>query len=193
MKAGKLDQALLTLSGLTLVGAGGLTLAAGLSPRALFGRVVTQQPVLTPQVQRMLAMRDTWVWGITAGVSVVLVAVGLLWLLYQVSTDSIGRLELEPDRGSGRVRMHSDALGEAVSREARQAHGVEAAAARIVNTRSTPELHLELRLNPRASFGETRNHVENVALPHAREVVDPDPLPSLIRFQLARGRSDRVR
>ena len=192
MRGEGLNRFLFTLGGLLLLGSGGVILVAGL---ASFGLAPPGQPVITPDVLRMLTLHDSWLWGITAGVSVVFLVLGLIWLLSQLRTQSVARVELEPDRGSGHVRMSASALTDVVSGEAWQVHGVEAAGARLVRKRKRrpAELHLALRLSPRTDIGEAREHLENVAIPHARQAVEPDPLPSRIRLELTRSSGDRVR
>lgn len=191
MKTDGVNRTLLTLGGLLFLGSGGGILAAGLGA---FGPGVKGRPVITADSLRMLTSNDTRAWAVIIAVGVVSVLLGLAWLLLQPRVERLTRLDLEADHGRGRVRLSARALTDAVATEVEQVHGVERAAARLIRRHGIPELRMAIRLTQRADLGEARRHVEDVALPHAREVIAPDPLPSRVRLDLARaGPGDRVR
>lgn len=193
MKTGRLNRELFALGGVLLLACGAAIGVLGLGAVNLFGIPEPGQPVITPGIRQMLVTHHAWVWGAAAGVSVALVLLGLYWLLSQLRSERLARVDLEPDRGSGHVRLSARALGDAVTREVQTVHGVEGAAAHVVTRRGAAELHLAMRLSARADIGEVREYVENVALPHAQQVLAPDPLPSRVRMEVARTSGDRVR
>lgn len=193
MNTGPLNRGLFAAGGLLFLACGAAIGIIGQGAVDLFGLPEPGRPVITPDIRQMLMANHTWVWGTTAAVSVLFVLIGLFWLLSQLRSERLVRMDLEPDRGDGYLRLSVRALTDAVTRDVQTVHGVQGAAARLVDRRGKTELHLVLRLSARADVSEVREHVENVALPHAQQVLAPDPLPSRVRLEVARSTGHRVR
>lgn len=189
MTPDRVNRAVLTLWGVVFGAAGAAILVVGLGA---FGSAVAGQAVIDTAAAGMVTGHDRWAWTavVVAGVTVALV--GLWWLWKQAQADRMRRVDLEPDRGHGWVRLSAQALVDAVDTELEKIPDVQNARVRLVRRRRGPQLHLTVRLNPHGDPDEVRHHVETAAIAHARQAVAPDPLPARMRLEIARS-GGRVR
>lgn len=172
------NRVLLTLLGLIAL-AGGVVILL-LSVR-VFGDSQADQPVLR-QSTRDFAERNQWLWiaiGVGAGI---LALLALRWLLAQAATQRVGSLSLEPNRKTGRTKLSTNALGEAVEDEVERIRGVDRASARVLGSSTDPTLRLDVKVADDGDLGYIRSRIEEDTVPHARQAVGMGRLPVWVRF-----------
>lgn len=184
MTTERLNRVLFTLLGLVLAAAGAAILVAGLG---VFPPMPADRPVIAPPDDAMLVTNDLWAWIAITVLGVATFVVGLWWLLAQFGVDRLRRLQLEPDRGRGGMQLSAGAFADAIKAELEQVPGVQSGRAHLAGRRGATELRLTARLSPYAETAEVRRHVETVVIPHARQVVTPDVLPTRLRLHIARS------
>ena len=119
----------------------------------------------------------------------VLVALGIWWLIVQVPVfRGMRSLYIEPDRGSGAATVPARLLTAAVTADLDQTPGLQRGRARLVRHRGRPELELRAKISPHADIQAARRHIEDVVIPHAREALAPQPLPTRVTVELGRRR-----
>lgn len=177
------NRTLLALLGLLLLGGGAVGLAAS------FGAFGDPPPVL-PEPARRFEDQQPWFWWAVAGVCLLIALLALRWLLAQLHTDRVGRLDLTRDDREGRTVVHAGALTEAVEEEAQSLRGVVGASARLVEDRART-LTVAVELADYADVAEVRRALEDRVVAHARQAVDDPDLP--VDIELRPGRRSRSR
>ena len=107
-RVNSINRTVIALLGLILLVAGGLGLAYG---SGAFG---AGEHRLLPQGLRDFARDQPWFWWALAGVCLLVALLGLGWLLLQLRTDQVGRVDLTTDDREGLTTLHGGALTEAV-------------------------------------------------------------------------------
>ena len=176
------NRTLHTLLGLVLLAAGGLGLAYG------FGAFGGGEHPLLPQGMREFAMEQPWFWWAVAGGCLVISLLALRWLLAQLRTDRLGRLDLTTDDRDGLTTLHSGALADAVENEAEQLRGVIGASASTRDQRGR-RLALTVSLAEYADIAEVRQALEDRVVAHARQAIDDPALPVDIELRPSTARS----
>lgn len=156
--------------GLVLLAAGGLGLALS------FGAFGSGRQPLLPQGMRDVAREQPWFWWAVAGGCVVLALLGLRWLLAQLHTDRVGKLDLTTDDRDGLTTVHAGALTEAVETEAETVRGVAGASASLRDQRGR-RLRLVVDLADHADIAEVRRVLEERVVSHARQALDDPQMP----------------
>ena len=123
------NRTVLALLGLLLLAAAGLGLAHS------FGAFGTGDRPLLPQPVRDYARDQGWFWWAVAGGCLLLALVGLWWLLAQLRTDRVGRLDLTTDDRDGLTTVHAGAVTDAVEAEVEGLRGVAGASASLIERR----------------------------------------------------------
>ena len=164
------NRTLHTLLGLVLVAAGGLGLAYG------FGAFGAGEHPLLPQGMRDFAKDQPWSWWAVAGGCLIISLVALSWLLAQLRTDRLGRLDLTTDDRDGQTTVHASALSDAVESEVEALRGVLDASARLLDRRGR-RLEMTVDLAEHADIAEVRRTIEDRVVAHARQAVDDPDLP----------------
>jgi hypothetical protein len=182
-RVNRVNRTLLGLLGLLLLAAGGLGLAVSFGA---FGDAGT--PVL-PQAVRDYA-KQPWFWWAVAGVCLVLALLGLRWLLAQLQSDRVGRLDLTTDDRDGLTTVHAGALTDAVEAEVEDLRGVVGASAHLLD-RGGRRLTLTVDLAEYADIAEIRQTLEDRVLGHARQAIDDPNLPADIELRPGKARSAR--
>jgi hypothetical protein len=172
------NRTVLALLGLLLLGGGAAGLAAGFGA---FG----DPPSVLPEPARRFEDQQPWFWWAVAGGCLLVALLALRWLLAQLHTDRIGRLDLTRDDREGRTVVHAGALTDAVEEEARSLRGVVGASARLVEDRART-LTLAVELADHADVAEVRRGIEDRVVAHARQAVDDPELP--VDVELRPGR-----
>ncbi len=167
---------------LLLLAAGGLGLALS------FGAFGDRDQPLLPQTMREFAQDRPWFWWAVAAACLVLALLGLRWLLAQLRTDRIGRLDLETDDRDGLTTVHTSALADAVEADAAGLRGVAGASAYVLD-RGGRRLSLAVDLTDYADIAEVRQGLEDRVVGHARQALDDPELPVDIELRLGRARS----
>jgi hypothetical protein len=176
------NRTVVTVLGLVLLAAGVLGLLYGAD---VFGD--GPHPVL-PQGMRDLAADEGWFWWAVAGACLVLALLGLRWLLAQLQTDRVSRLDLTADDRDGLTTVHAGALTTAVEGEVAGIRGVTNASAHLRDTRGR-RLALTVDLTDYADIAEVRRDLEDRVVPHARQAIDDPGLPVDIELRPSTSRS----
>ncbi|MFP3713390.1 hypothetical protein [Puerhibacterium sp. TATVAM-FAB25] len=181
------NRAGLLVVGLLLTAAGVLGLVLGYGG---FGAEQTGRPVL-PLAWRERVALDPWWWWVVAGVALLVALLGLWWLLAQLRTDRVGRLELPPGGRDGRTVLHAGALCDAVEADARTVAGVDGASARLSGERRH-RLQLAVDLADRANVAEVWRDLTDQTVPRARRVAGDPGLPIDVELRPSRRAGARV-
>ncbi|WNV75124.1 alkaline shock response membrane anchor protein AmaP [Geodermatophilus sp. DSM 44513] len=177
------NRTVLALLGLLLAGGGGVGLAAG---SGAFG----DPPPVLPEQARAYPGEQPWFWWAVAGGCLLVALLALRWLLAQLHTDRVGRLDLTRDDRDGRTVVHAGALADAVEAEARSLRGVLGASARVVEHRGRT-LRVAVELADHADVAEVRRVLEDRVVAHARQAVDDPDLPVDVELRPGRRAGSR--
>jgi hypothetical protein len=178
----RVNRTVLTVLGLLLVAAGAAGLATALG---LFGRRLSDQPVLGPAVEDFVAA-NRWFWPVVAIAAALLALLCLWWLLSQARSNRVSQLRLATDPQRGHTTLSASALTDAVTGEIEGYHGVTRAAAHLSGTSTAPRLSLTVALDGRVGPGEIHRRITVEAIPHARQALSTDHLPTRLELQLPR-------
>ncbi|TFV64140.1 alkaline shock response membrane anchor protein AmaP [Geodermatophilus sp. DF01-2] len=176
------NRTVLALLGLLLLAAGGLGLALG------FGAFGDGNQPLLPQAVRDFADDQAWFWWAVAGGCLLLALLGLRWLLAQLHTDRVGRLDLTTDDRDGLTTVHAGALTDAVEAEAESLRGVAGASARLLDQRGR-RLTVAVDLADHADIAEIRRILEDRIVGHARQTIDDPDLPVDVELRPGKART----
>jgi hypothetical protein len=185
----RINRAALTVLGLLLAAAGAAGLATALG---LFGRRMSDQPVLGPAVEDFVAA-NRWFWPLVAIAAALLALLCLWWLLLQGRSNRVSRVRLATDPRRGNTDLTARALTDAVTGEIEGYHGVTRAAAHLSGTSAAPKLSLTAALDGRVGPGEIHRRITAEAIPHARQALGTDQLPTRLELQLPRAQRRDVR
>lgn len=177
------NRTVLALLGLVLLGGGAVGLAAS------FGSFGDPPPVL-PGTARRFEDQQPWFWWAVAGVCLLVALLALRWLLAQLHTDRVTRLDLTRDDREGRTVVHAGALTAAVEEQAQSLRGVVGASARLVEARDR-RLTVAVELADHADVAEVRRTLEDRVVAHARQAVDDPDLPVDIELRPGRRSGSR--
>ena len=176
------NRVALTLLAVLLLAAGGLGLALSFGA---FGD--PEQPLLSRDL-RDFARDQPWFWWAVAVGCLLLALLALRWLIAQLHTDRVGRLDLTADERDGRTVVHSGALTDAVEDEATALRGVSGASAHLRDDRGR-RLALAVDLTDHADIAGVRDALEQQVVGHARQAVDDPRLPVDIELRPSRRRA----
>lgn len=177
----RVNRTLLGLLGLLLAVAGCLGLVVG------FGAFGNPSAPVLPQRMRTFARDQPWFWWAVAAVCLVLALLGLRWLLAQLHTDRVGRVDLTTDDRDGLTTVHAGALTDAVAAEVEALRGVSGASARLLD-RGGRRLGLAVDLTEYADIAELRDTLEGRVVAHARQAIDDPDLPVDIELRPGKTR-----
>ena len=175
----------LAIIGLILLLGGGAVLARGRSAStSVLGS--PHAPLLT-HGQAQYPVTNSWVWPVVAAASFLIALLALWWMMAQAKTRALRRLPLEPDRLHGTTTLRADAATGALTDELESHPGVRAAGALLHGSSTTPGLRLGVTAENRADPGLVRAGIENEALPHLRDALELDKIPTVARLQFSRA------
>jgi hypothetical protein len=185
----RVNRTVFTVLGLLLaaVGAAGLATALG-----MFGRRLSDQPVLGPTIEDFIAA-NPWFWPVVAIAAGLLALLCLWWLLRQAHSNRISELRLATDPQRGHTDLTTRALTHAVIGEIEGYHGVTRATAHVTGTSTAPKLSLTVALDGRVGPAEIHRRITAEAIPHARQALSTDHLPTRLELQLPRTQHHDVR
>jgi hypothetical protein len=166
------NRIVLTLLGLLLIAAGCLGLALSLGA---FGEWRTTYPVL-PEEVRGFPDEQPWFWWAVAGVALLTALLALLWLMAQLRTDRVGRIDRTTDASEGYTTVHAGALTRAVEDETVGIAGVTSASAHV-HDRPRLGLSLTVDMTDSVDIDTLRTRLEDDVVAHVREAVDDPQLP----------------
>ena len=176
------NRVALTLLAVLLLAAGGLGLALSFGA---FGD--PEQPLLSRDL-RDFARDQPWFWWAVAVGCLLLALLALRWLIAQLHTDRVGRLDLTTDDRDGLTVVHARALTDAVENETETLRGVSGASAHLRDARGR-RLTLSVDLTDYADIAEVRRALEDRVVDHARQAIADPSLPVDIELRPAAARS----
>jgi hypothetical protein len=180
----------LVIIGLILLLGAGAVLARSLnSSTPVLGN--QHAPLLTHgQVQ--YPTKNSWVWPVVAAASFLIAVFALWWMAAQTRTGAVRRMPLEPDRVHGTTTLRADAATGAMTDELESHPNIRAADALLHGSSTTPGLRLGVTAENRADPRLVRADIENEALPHLRDALELDKIPTVLRLQFSRAFDRRV-
>lgn len=184
------NRAALLLIGLILLLAGAAGLAAGFGA---FGSSFRTQRLLPPATRDYVSANRSWFWPVVAVAGVVLALLALRWLAIQLRSNRIGEIELVRDRRTGNTTVASRALCDALAGEIEDYPGVEAANALLIGSPQHPSLLVRVRLDGRAEISDVRRRIETDGVPHLRQALDNQELPTRVELTLPAREARAVR
>lgn len=170
------NRVVLALVGLLLLAAGAFGLAVG------FDAFGTAESAVLPAQVRQFPRQQPWFWWAVAAACLVIALLALRWLVAQLRTDRVGRLDLTTDDRDGQTVVHAGALTDAVEGEAEALRGVSAASAHLTDVRGR-QLSLTVDLADYADIAQVRQGLEEHVVAHARQAVDDPALPVEIELR----------
>jgi hypothetical protein len=185
----RVNRTFFTVLGLLLAAAGAAGLAAALG---LFDHGLSDQPVLGPTVEDFVAA-NRWFWPVVAIAAGLLALLCLWWLVLQTRSNRISDLRLVTDPQRGHTDLTTRALTHALIGEIEGYHGVTRAMAHLSGTSAAPKLSLTVALDGRVGPAEIHQRITAEAIPHARQALSTDRLPTRLELQLPRAQHRDVR
>lgn len=176
------NRFVLGLLGLLLVAAGVLGLLVS------FDVLGDSGAPLLPQAARDFSDDQPWFWWAVAAVCLLVSLFGLLWLLAQLRSDRVSRLDLTSDDRDGQTTVHASALTDAVEAEVEALRGVLDASARLLDRRGR-RLEVTADLAEHADIAEVRRTIEDRVVAHARQAVDDPEMPVDVVLRPGRART----
>ena len=182
-RVNKVNRTVEALLGLVMLAAGALGLAVS------FGAFGDGDGPLLPQGMRDVAKEQPWFWWVVAAGCLLLALLGLLWLLAQLRTDRVSRMDLTTDDREGLTTVHTRALADAVESETESVRGVAGASASVID-RKGRRLTLTVDLTEYADIPEIRRTLEDRIVAHARQAIDDPGLPVDIELRPGKARQN---
>ena len=176
--ANGINRVVLTLLGLMMLAAGALGLCLG---AGVFGERRASEPVLPQDVSTYPDGRP-WFWWAVAGILLLIAVLALLWLLAQLKTDRMTRLDRTTDARDGYTKLHASALTNAVEDEAAGITGVAGASAKVREHRGQ-HVFLRVGLDDSADIAAVRARLEDEVVAHLREGVGDPRFPVTIELR----------
>jgi hypothetical protein len=99
----------------------------------------------------------------------------------------VRRIPLEPDRLHGTTTLPADAATGAMTDELESQPSITAADAHLHGPATTPALRLGVTAENRADPAQVRAGIETQALPHLRDALQLDKIPTVLRLQFSRA------
>jgi len=175
----------LVIVGLILLLGAGAVLARGLgASTSVLGS--SHAAMLTP-AQVQYPAKHSWVWPVTAAVCAVIALLALWWLAAQTSTKTVRSLPLEPERVHGRTVLPAAAVTGAVTDELESYPTIRTADAVLRGSALRPGLNLAVTAENRADPATVRTSIETEALPHMREALEMETIPTVLRLSFSRA------
>jgi hypothetical protein len=127
-----------------------------------------------------------WVWWATAAIALLLAWIGLRWLLAQLQTDRVTRMDLTGDARDGLTVVQAGAIADAVQAQAARVPGVARASASLQGS-SPHRLHLLVDLTDRADLAAVRDALQTGVVNDARTALGEAQLPVDLQLRLGRA------
>ena len=127
-----------------------------------------------------------WVWWAIAAVALLVAWIGLRWLLAQLQTDRVTRMDLTSDARDGLTVVHAGAIADAVQAQAARVPGVARASASLHGP-APHRLHLVVDLTDRADLAAVRDALQTGVVNDARTALGQPQLPLDLQLRLGRA------
>ncbi|MGH3916320.1 MAG: alkaline shock response membrane anchor protein AmaP [Pseudonocardiaceae bacterium] len=187
-RAAGAQRTLIGLIGLLGLTAGAAILVVG---SGVLGVNRASRPVLDPIVVDTLRANQTLTRAVAIAVGVILLVVGLLWAVRALKPERRPNFLLDSGPES-RLEVSSSAITDALGADAETIEGVSRARARMVGTRDTPVVRLNLWLAEGTDVREVYHDLDSRILSRARDSLGVESLPTAIRIELDTTAAARV-
>ncbi len=127
-----------------------------------------------------------WVWWAMAAIALFLAWIGLRWLLAQLQTDRVSRMDLTGDTSDGLTVVHAGAIADAVQAQAARVPGVARTSASLHGP-APHQLHLVVDLTDRADLAQVRDAMATGVANDARAALGQPQLPVDLHLRLGRA------
>jgi hypothetical protein len=180
----------LAVVGVVLMVLGGLAIARGLGLLAQEGAPADRALVDEP-LQRAFAQYDPLLGWAVAVAAALITLLGLRWLLAQGRGDSVRgiRLAAGPE---GVTDVESRGIAQAVAQEVADHPDVISATAALTGREEHPGVRLRVVADERTRIDDLREHVGGVAVPHMREALDTERVPTVTHVTLKERTGERA-
>ncbi|MBN6041257.1 alkaline shock response membrane anchor protein AmaP [Amycolatopsis sp. 195334CR] len=180
----RLNRALLGLSGLTLLAAGGFALGTYSGKLTWIDRSGPLLPENPP----------TWALYTTAAVAIVLGLLALRWLLAQLAQKpKTHTWRYESDPAAGRTELAASTAVAPFAEEVSAYAGVHSARATLAGPRHAPTLAVIIRAHDSGDLSAIRDRLDTEAVPRLRQALDLDTLPLTVEYRFTAAAGERVR
>ncbi|MDP8975690.1 MAG: alkaline shock response membrane anchor protein AmaP [Actinomycetota bacterium] len=181
-KGGRRDAVVLTLLGVGLAALGGYGLARGYGA---FGSRRADEAVLGDAARDFVSRHADWFWPLAALASVLIAYVGLRWLVGQLRSGHISRLDVTEDRARGTTVVRAASAADALARDVGRYPGVRSAKARLVADGARPEVDLTVEVLEDAAVPDLHQRIESHAFSRFREALGVEDLRARVRFRVS--------
>jgi hypothetical protein len=166
------NRIVLFLLGLLLAAAGGLGLALSFGA---FGDWRATSPAL-PDTVHTFPDNHAWFWWAVAGATLLIALLASWWLVAQLRTPRVSRLDRTDDSRAGYTTLHAGAVTKAVEDEVGSLGDVTSASARL---QDHPRLGLSLTvgMTDTADIDALRTRLESDLVAHVRQAIGDAEFP----------------
>jgi len=185
----RLNNTVLTLLALVLMGAGAYGLARGYGA---FGDARAADPVLGDEVRAFVSRNAGWFWPLAAALAVLVAWLGLRWLLSQIHTPTVTRLPVRAD-GPGHTELAASGATSALARDIEAYPGVRGARARLVGDDPSPDVDIAVDVADDADVAEVRRRIEDDAMARFRSALEVAEVRCHLHVRLAEPEGRTVR
>jgi hypothetical protein len=175
----------LVIIGLILLLGAGAVLARSLN--ASTSVLGSQHAPLLTHGQAQYPARNSWVWPVVAAASFLIAVLALVWMAAQTKTRAVRRMALEPERLHGTTTMRASAATDAMTGELTSNPSIRAADALLHGSSTAPSLRLGITAENRADPRLVRAGIEEEAIPHLRDALELDEIPTVLRLHFSRA------
>lgn len=131
-----------------------------------FGDGDPDRPLLSPAVSDYVARNESWFWPVAALVAVLVCVLALLWLRAQLRLPRVANTDLVVQVADGEIRVHGDALAEALEDDAtRSVEAARRVSARVTGDHHDLDVDLRIDLDDDGDLNEARRSLEAEVLP----------------------------
>lgn len=178
----RLNGLVLTLLGVVLLAVGSYGLARGYGA---FGDDAADEPVLAEAVRDLLSGEEEWFWPVAALVSVLLAYVGLRWLVAQLRSGHVSRLDVTEEPRLGTTFVRATSVADALASDVESYPGVRSAKARVLRGGARPDVDLQVEVSEDAELADVSQRISSHALARLRQALEPDDVRARVRFRLS--------
>lgn len=166
----------LALTGLVLLGAGGMTLAGGLGA---FGR---DRPLITDEMSHWMAV-NPWFWPSAADGSLAVAMLGSGWLAAQWRRRTLRRLAMGGTRAAA-TRMAARVATRAIMADVMSYPGVRQVRTRLCGTARRPAMRVRVTCDAGVDLDQLTWRIRDDAMVRLRTTLNRDDLGGVIDFRL---------
>ncbi|GAA2660506.1 MULTISPECIES: alkaline shock response membrane anchor protein AmaP [Actinosynnema] len=172
----RLNRAVLAVTGLLLLAAGGFALATRF---AVLDVLAPDAPLVPGD-----ALPPPWVWNVIAVAGTALGLLAVRWLVAQVARAPRSSLWRFDTDGSGRTELAASTALAPLLAEAGAYPGVREARGVLTGAGNAPRLELVISTDRDGEPGAIRRALATGGLPRLRRALDLDRLPTTVEFRL---------